>query len=111
MGRHVTAALLTAARPDGWTFIEGLLLAAQREEGLRQAIFEVVDEAHPEAFKRMLDLIVAHDLVRFTSTVRALDVWLGYMLAGGTASATKAAITTLSALLRDDKARAGRAAE
>lgn len=106
MGRHVSAALLTAARPDGWTFIEGLLLAAQREEGLRQAILEVVDEAHPEAFKRMLDLIVARDLTRFTSTVRAFDVWLGYMLGGGSATATKSAIVTLSSLLKDDKARA-----
>jgi len=87
MGRHVTTALLTANRPDGWTLVEELLLAAQREEGLRQAIFEAVDEAHPEAFKRMLDLIVARDLVRFTSTVRALDVWLGYMLGGGSAAA------------------------
>jgi HEAT repeat protein len=105
MGRHVTTALLTASRPDGWTFVESLLLAAQREEGLRQAVFEAVDEAHPDAFRRMLDLIVARDLVRFTSTVRALDVWLGYMLAGGSAAATKAAITTVSAFLKDDHAR------
>jgi hypothetical protein len=77
MGRHVTRALLVAARPDGWAFVERLLLAAQREEGLRQAILETVDEAHPIAFRRMLRLIVDHDLARFTATVRALNVWLG----------------------------------
>lgn len=53
MGRHVTRALLTASRVDGWKFVEKLLLAAQREEGLRQVILETIDEALPEAFRRM----------------------------------------------------------
>ena len=56
MGRHVTRALLSASRPDGWQFVENMLLAAQREEGLRQTILETVDEAHPQAFRRMLKL-------------------------------------------------------
>jgi len=78
MGRHVIRALLSASRPDGWEFVEKLLLAAQREEGLRQVILESVDEAHPDAFRRMLRLILDHNLARFSATVRALDVWLGY---------------------------------
>ena len=78
MGRHVTTALLVAARPDGWTFIEHLLLAAQREEGLRQVILETVDEAHPQAFRRIIALILEHNLLRFSATVRAADVWLGF---------------------------------
>jgi HEAT repeat protein len=78
MGRHVTRALLVASRPDGWEFIEKMLLAAQRQEGLRQTILETIDEAHPEAFRRMLRLIVEHDLARFSATVRALDVWFGF---------------------------------
>src|SRR5262245_44221854 len=45
MGRHVTQALLCASRQDGWEFVEKLLLAAQREEGLRQTILESVDAA------------------------------------------------------------------
>lgn len=77
MGRHVTRGLLTASRPDGWEFVEKMLLAAQRQEGLRQAILEAIDEAHPEAFRRMLTLIREHDLMRFSATVRAVDVWLG----------------------------------
>lgn len=44
MGRHVTRGLLVASRPDGWEFIEKLLLAAQRQEGLRQVILETIDE-------------------------------------------------------------------
>jgi hypothetical protein len=79
MGRHVTGALLAASRRDGWELIERMLLAAQREEGLRQVILESVDMSHPEAFRRMLRLVIDHDLARFSATVRAVDVWLGYM--------------------------------
>jgi hypothetical protein len=78
MGRHVTRALLVAARPDGWEFVEKMLLAAQRQEGLRQTILETVDEAHPEAFRRMVRLILENDLARFSATVRALNVWFGF---------------------------------
>ena len=78
MDRHVIVGLLRASRPDGWAFVERLLLAAQRQEGLRQTILEVADEAHPAAFDRILDLIVDQNLVRFAATVRAVTVWLGF---------------------------------
>jgi hypothetical protein len=78
MGRHVTRGLLVASRPDGWEFVEKLLLAAQRQEGLRQVILETIDEAHPEAFRRMVRLIRDHDLARFSATVRAVNVWFGF---------------------------------
>jgi hypothetical protein len=75
MGRHVSRALLVASRPDGWDFMEKMLLAAQRQEGLRQAILESIDEAHPQAFRRMMKLILDQNLIRFSSVVRAVDVW------------------------------------
>ncbi|HLV79634.1 MAG TPA: HEAT repeat domain-containing protein, partial [Chthonomonadaceae bacterium] len=78
MGRHVSRALLVASRPEGWEFIEKMLLAAQRQEGLRQVILEAIDEAHPQAFRRMLRLIIANDLLRFSATVRAVYVWFGF---------------------------------
>lgn len=78
MGRHVIYGLLCASRPEGWAFIENMLLAAQREEGLRQSILEAIDEAHPTAFQRMLHLIIEHNLTRFSSVVRAVNVWVGY---------------------------------
>ncbi|MFD1732226.1 hypothetical protein ACFSC4_15955 [Deinococcus malanensis] len=77
MGRHVPQALLASARPEAWTLAEGLLLAAQRQEGLRQVIFETVDEAHPQAFLRFLHLILREDLLRFAACLRAVDVWFG----------------------------------
>lgn len=80
MGRHVTRALLAANRSEGWDFIERLLLAAQRQEGLRQTILETIDEAHPIAFQRMLRLILEQKLTRFSATIRAVDVWFGFGL-------------------------------
>ena len=77
MGRHVTRGLLSASRPDGWELMEKTLLAAQRQEGLRQSILEVIDEAHPQAFRRMLRIVRENDLFRFSATIRAADVWFG----------------------------------
>lgn len=85
-GRHPTAvgdrcaygALLTARDPAGWEAVERLLLAAKREEGLRQTIFETVDEANLEVFVRFLRLILEHNLLRFSSALRATAVWLGH---------------------------------
>ena len=77
MGRHVVTGLLRANRPEGWDYIERLLLAAQRQEGLRQVILEAIDEARPDAFDRLLTVIVDQNLVRFAATVRAVGVWLG----------------------------------
>lgn len=83
-GTHPTAvisrtgirALLRCNRPDAWAEVERLLLAAQREEGLRQTIFESIDELHPEAFRRFLRLIIEHNLLRFSSVARAMLTWL-----------------------------------
>ncbi|HWE60410.1 MAG TPA: hypothetical protein VHB98_01740, partial [Chloroflexota bacterium] len=105
MGRHVTTALLVASRPDGWAFIERLLLAAQREEGLRQVILETVDEAHPEAFRRLLGLILDQDLIRFSATIRAADVWFGFGWDVDNARAVREALTEVRGLLDDPRAR------
>jgi hypothetical protein len=78
MGRHVARALLIANKPEAWEFVEKLLLAAQRQEGLRQVILETIDETHPEAFKRMIKLIKDENLSRFAAVIRAVDVWFGF---------------------------------
>lgn len=83
MGRHVPIALLCAGREEGWERVEQLLLCAQRQEGLRQSILEVADEARPQALRRMLALILEHDLSRFASVARAVAVWFGVELLAG----------------------------
>jgi hypothetical protein len=105
MGRHVTRALLTANRPDGWQFVENMLLAAQREEGLRQVILETCDEAHPQAFRRMLKLILDQNLERFSATVRAFDVWLGYQWGAPSGSVVSQTIEKMLLYLEDAAAR------
>ena len=54
-----------------------LLLAAQLQEGLRQAICEKMDCAVPEVFPLLLDIIIQNNLIRFSSVKRAVGTWLG----------------------------------
>jgi hypothetical protein len=105
MGRHVTTALLMSNRPEGWELIEKTLLAAQRQEGLRQVILETIDETHPEAFRRMLRLILDHDLVRFASVVRAFDVWFGQLWGAASAGIIKKMLAQVVSYLEDPAAR------
>ena len=106
MGRHVTQALLSCSRSGAWEFIVKLLLAAKRQEGLRQVILESVDEAHPGAFRRMLQVIRAENLARFSTTVRAFDVWFGFLWDGASAIKVNDAIARVALFLEDVRARA-----
>jgi hypothetical protein len=105
MGRHVTRALLTADRPDGWEVVERLLIAAGRQEGLRQVVLESVDEAHPEAFRRVLRIVAERDLARFSATVRAFDVWLGIQLPAGSLRKVNDLLNQIEAFIADDATR------
>ena len=105
MGRHVTQALLSCARPDAWQLVERLLLAAQREEGLRQVILESVDEAHPAAFRRILTVIHEHNLARFSSTIRAADSWFGFLWDGTSQVKIDSLLERVLTLVDDPAAR------
>ena len=105
MGRHVTRALLVAEKPEGWTFVEKLLIAAQRQEGLRQVILETIDEAHPEAFKRMLELLSREKLSRFAAVVRAVDVWFNFQLEAAQGKRVDAVLEKALLYLSDTEAR------
>lgn len=111
MGRHVTTAFLCCRKPDCWEFIAKLLLAAQRQEGLRQTILETIDFAQPEAFRRMLRLIDDENLVRFSATVRALDVWTGFQVDSAASKFASETIQSIARFLDDDEARAAAIAD
>ncbi|MFT4189818.1 MAG: DUF5724 domain-containing protein [Aeromicrobium sp.] len=98
--QHVYVALLSASDPQGWAQVEQLLVSAQRAEGLRQTILEAADLAHPDAFARVLDLVVEHRLARFAGTVRALGVWVGEELNVRQEKPVAAAITAIRDRLR-----------
>ncbi|MCA9280871.1 MAG: DUF4132 domain-containing protein [Phycisphaeraceae bacterium] len=110
-GRHVVTALLNSERRSDWETIGGLLLAAQRQEGLRQAILESVDEASPGGFRSMLGWVIEHDLARFSAVVRAFDVWFGMQWAGGSTRVVNDALKRVRVFLDDDEERARAIAE
>ncbi len=105
MGRHVTAAFLCSQNQECWDFVEKLLLAAQRQEGLRQAILESIDFSHPDAFRHMLRVIDENGLTRFSSTVRAADVWLGLQIDSASEKYVSEMLQSLRVLLDDEAAR------
>ncbi|WP_042477589.1 DUF4132 domain-containing protein [Bacillus ndiopicus] len=56
-----------------------LLIAAQRQEGMRQAILENADCGTPETLIYFMKLIKEHDLMRFSSVQRAFETWTGLL--------------------------------
>ncbi|SES72314.1 DUF4132 domain-containing protein [Thorsellia anophelis] len=70
-------ALLNSEKVASWQLVEKLLLAAQRQEGLRQMILESLDETSIGALTYMIQVILEHKLTRFSSLVRAVDTWTG----------------------------------
>ncbi|WP_322906934.1 DUF4132 domain-containing protein [Paenibacillus campi] len=72
--------MLMSHRPECYETVANLLLAARLQEGLRQTIAEVMDEGTIEAMTVLLGTIIEHDLVRYSSIVRAVDVWTGMNL-------------------------------
>lgn len=74
---NIIKALLNSEQKKCWELVEKLLLAAQRQEGLRQTILEALDETSVEALKYMINVIIDQKLTRFSSVVRAIDTWTG----------------------------------
>lgn len=89
VSRELIKGLLSSNNPATWQLVAKLMLAAQRQEGLRQTIIECLDEAHPDAIPFMIALILDHDLIRFSAVVRGLDVWTGLNWTAERASAVK----------------------
>jgi len=78
ISRSIIKALLLTNNPKNWELVGKLLLAAQRQEGLRQTILECLDETHIGALKYIINLVLDNDLMRFSSVVRAVDTWFGF---------------------------------
>ncbi|KYG91119.1 hypothetical protein A0U40_16260 [[Bacillus] sp. KCTC 13219] len=54
-----------------------LLIAAQRQEGTRQAILENADRGTPQTLIYFMKLVKENDLLRFSSVQRAVETWIG----------------------------------
>ncbi|TAE73830.1 MAG: DUF4132 domain-containing protein [Bacteroidetes bacterium] len=77
VSQKIIKAMLLSNNVEAWEAIVKLLLAAQRQEGLRQTILECLDETNLGAMKMLIKVILDEKLTRFSSVVRALDVWAG----------------------------------
>ncbi|KUJ60694.1 hypothetical protein AR687_16830 [Flavobacteriaceae bacterium CRH] len=77
VSHNIIKALLNSEKKECWELVEKLLLAAQRQEGLRQTVLETLDETSIGALQHMINVIVEHKLTRFSSVVRAIDTWTG----------------------------------
>ncbi len=75
--QKIIKALLNTEQQHCWELVEKLLLAAQRQEGLRQTVLEALDETSTGALQYMIRVMVEHKLSRFSSVVRAVDTWTG----------------------------------
>ena len=73
----IKAALMVEDTRYG-TLVEQLLLAAQLQEGLRQMILESLDGTSLASLQHFIGVILQHNLTRFSSVVRAVDVWFGF---------------------------------
>ncbi|MDR1322006.1 MAG: DUF4132 domain-containing protein [Gracilibacteraceae bacterium] len=69
--------ILKSADEELHRLLEGTLLAARLQEGLRQSILENADNGRVEAFIGLMKVVLDNDLLRYSSAVRALDVWMG----------------------------------
>ena len=88
------------------TLVEKLLLAAQLQEGLRQTILESLDETTIPVLQRFIALILEHNLTRFSSVVRAVDVWFGFGWEAPQQAVVKRTLELAQTYLMDlDKAR------
>lgn len=75
--REIIKGLVMSRSEKAHKWAGDLLLAARLQEGLRQTIVECMDEGSKEGFLYLLKVILDHDLVRYSSVVRGLDVWTG----------------------------------
>lgn len=69
--------ILYSSDKDLYDLLGKLLLAARLQEGIRQVICESMDCGTMEAFCTLFDVVLDHDLLRFSSVKRALATWSG----------------------------------
>ncbi|NHN29558.1 DUF4132 domain-containing protein [Paenibacillus agricola] len=88
-----------------YKMIGELLVAARLQEGLRQSIVEKMDEGTLAAMLYMLNVINEHKLIRYSSVVRALDVWTGLGIEAADARVAKQCIEYARLSLGDKQLR------
>lgn len=76
-GRELIRGILLSQNEELHTLLANVLLAAKNQEGVRQVITESIDEGSLQSQLTFMKVILDHDLLRFSSVARAIDVWFG----------------------------------
>ena len=77
LSRKIIEAVVISANEELTDDLLKLLVAARLQEGLRQQILESADKGSIQTLGKILKLCLDEDLFRYSSAVRALDVWTG----------------------------------
>jgi hypothetical protein len=80
---NIIQLVLKSNRPDLWEDIKNLLVTAQRQEGLRQAIVNTITIANLGAKIVLLQTILDNNLHRFASVLTAMQQYILLPLADG----------------------------
>ncbi len=75
--RNVIDAIVISGHPGLQDDLLKLLLAARLQDGLRQQILEASDRGSVDFLIRVIKLCLDEDLLRYSGTIRAFDVWTG----------------------------------
>ncbi|WP_419871743.1 DUF5724 domain-containing protein [Candidatus Pristimantibacillus sp. PTI5] len=89
LSRSMISGIFLSHSREAYSMMGELLAAARLQEGLRQSIVEAMDEGTIEAMIYMMEIVNEHDLIRYSSVIRALDVWTGLGLEASNAKAAR----------------------
>lgn len=93
--REIIKGALMSNSAEAHRWIGDLLIAAKLQEGLRQTIVECMDEGSKSGFLYLLKIIIDNNLLRFSSVVRAIDVWTGLDISAQKPNIIKKCIDTM----------------
>ena len=95
--------LLMTSRKPCWDYVKKLLLAAQRQEGLRQTVLHGLYNADPGAVSHMFQVLAENKLVRFSSVVKFLNNYLGYHWDSASVGVVSRVVNQFALFLSDAK--------
>lgn len=105
LSRDMIQAVILSADEELLRLLLGMLKTAGLQEGLRQAVLESADRGSAETFARIFQFCLEENLFRFSSALRALDVWTGLAYDDHRPAVGKKLAATAFACLTDETAR------
>lgn len=95
LNRDIIKGIMLSHHEDAYKMAGDLLIAARLQEGLRQSIVESMDEGSLSAMTYLLKVIIDENLIRYSSVLRAMDVWTGLNLAAESTRVAKQIIVMM----------------